>query len=256
MVFYKAKKKENEDELHHEYGVIRNIGYILGAFKRYRPSLIVWLLIGGIAGASMSYIWQIISKLVIDMIGQQAALPEKDAMPLLYLVICTTAVEFVMMWLNNLSGKKLDLGFTYMRLMLVQERIAETLSMEYEQLESVEVFAFPISENISMKPSEETDKVLAEKYLRAAGMGDKLDKLPNGMDTELLKVLYDDGVDPFRRRKAEACAGAGAVQGRSGGRKDRGVYFTPTFKLQVLRPYSGVLRLHDKGAWHPRGACS
>ena len=49
----------------------------------------------------MSYIWQIISKLVIDMIGQQAALPEKDAMPLLYLVICTTAVEFIMMWLNS-----------------------------------------------------------------------------------------------------------------------------------------------------------
>lgn len=139
MIFYKAKKKENEDELHHEYGVIRNIGYILGAFRRYRPSLICWLVIGGIAGASMSYVWTIIAKLVIDMIGQQAALPQKDVMPLLYLVICTTIAEFVMMWLNNLSGKKLDLGFTYIRLMLVQERISKTLSMEYEQLESPEM---------------------------------------------------------------------------------------------------------------------
>ncbi|MBQ4166113.1 MAG: ABC transporter ATP-binding protein, partial [Oscillospiraceae bacterium] len=61
--------------------------------------------------------------------------------------------------------------------------------------QEVEVFAFPLSENISMTTADETDKAKAEEYIRAAGMGDKLDKLPDGMDTELLKVLYDDGVD-------------------------------------------------------------
>ena len=61
--------------------------------------------------------------------------------------------------------------------------------------QEVEVFAFQLSENVSMRVAEETDKTLAEQYIRDAGMGEKLDSLPKGMDTELLKVLYDDGVD-------------------------------------------------------------
>lgn len=139
MIFYKAKKKENEDELHHEYGVLRNFVYILRAYKRYRPSMISWLIIAGIAGASMYYVWQIIAKLVIDLIEQQAALPDKDISPLLVLVICCAGVEFVMLALNTTANKHMELGFTYTPLMLVQERIRKTLSMEYEQLESPEM---------------------------------------------------------------------------------------------------------------------
>ena len=61
--------------------------------------------------------------------------------------------------------------------------------------QEVEVFAFPLCENVSMQLTGNTDKQKAEKFLRAAGMGDKLDKLPKGIDTQMLKVLYDDGVD-------------------------------------------------------------
>ena len=61
--------------------------------------------------------------------------------------------------------------------------------------QEVEVFAFPLCENVSMQVTENTDREKAEKFLRAAGMGEKLDKLPKGIDTEMLKVLYDDGVD-------------------------------------------------------------
>lgn len=136
MFIFKRKKKEQPDELHHEYGVIRNCGYILRAYRKYRPSMIPCLLIGGITGASMSYIWTIIGKLVIDMIEQQQSSPQKDIMPLMYLIIITTAVEFAIMWLNTLVSKKLDLGFTFTRLKLVKERIAKSLSMEYEQLET------------------------------------------------------------------------------------------------------------------------
>lgn len=57
------------------------------------------------------------------------------------------------------------------------------------------MFAFPLCENVSMQLTENTDKQKAEKFLRAAGMGNKLDKLPKGIDTQMLKVLYDDGVD-------------------------------------------------------------
>lgn len=61
--------------------------------------------------------------------------------------------------------------------------------------QQVEIFAFPISENVSMSDPDETDVDRAEKCLRLAGMGDKIDSLENGMQTELLKILYDDGID-------------------------------------------------------------
>ena len=138
MLFYRQKKKEQTDELHHEYGLISNCRYILRAFLKYRKSTVAYLLIGGIAGASMSYIWTIIAKLVIDMITRQADAADKDITPLLWLVVITTAVEFIMMWLNTLSAKKLRIGFMVTRLKLVEARIAKTTTMEYEQLENPE----------------------------------------------------------------------------------------------------------------------
>lgn len=136
MFIFKAKKKEQTDELHREYGVIRNCAYILRAYKKYRPSMIFYLILGGITGASMSYIWTVIGKLVIDMIEKQSAAGTQDIKPLLYLILGTTAVELVMMWLNTLVTKNLDLGFTFTRLKLTKERIAKSMQMEYEQLET------------------------------------------------------------------------------------------------------------------------
>ena len=135
MLFYRQKKKEQTDALHHEYGLLSNCGYIMRAFLRYRKSTIAYLFIGGIAGASMSYIWTIIAKLVIDMITRQAGAADKDVTPLLWLVVFTTVVEFIMMWLNTTAAKKLRTGFLYTRLKLIEERIAKTMTLEYEQLE-------------------------------------------------------------------------------------------------------------------------
>lgn len=61
--------------------------------------------------------------------------------------------------------------------------------------QNVEIFAFPLSENVSMKRPVETDKALAESCLEKAGMKEKLSGLLKGVDTELLKVIHDDGVD-------------------------------------------------------------
>lgn len=61
--------------------------------------------------------------------------------------------------------------------------------------QDVVLFAFPLSQNVSMERPECTDKKKAEECLIAAGMGDKLKSLEKGSDTEILKVLYDDGVD-------------------------------------------------------------
>ena len=61
--------------------------------------------------------------------------------------------------------------------------------------QDVNLFAFPFVQNVSMKPVAETDRVFAEKCIRDADLGEKLDSLPHGLDTELLKIIHDDGVD-------------------------------------------------------------
>lgn len=123
----------------HEYGALSNCRYLLSAMRRYRKSLIPMLLLCGIAGASMGYIWSFIGKMVIDMIERQADLPQKDIMPLLILVICTTVFTFIMTSANSFLNTRLDLGFSYIRLMLCKERISKTLTMDYEMLEAPEM---------------------------------------------------------------------------------------------------------------------
>ncbi|MDE5576223.1 MAG: ABC transporter ATP-binding protein/permease [Oscillospiraceae bacterium] len=138
-IFSKPKKEENTDEFHRDYGLFSNIGYIFKAFARYKRSLFFLLIAGGIAGASMSYIWSFIGKLVIDMIERQASSADKDIKPLLWLVVGAVAIELVFLCVNNVSAQKLSVGFTYVRMMLVKERIAKTLAMEYETLETPEM---------------------------------------------------------------------------------------------------------------------
>jgi ABC-type multidrug transport system fused ATPase/permease subunit len=71
---------------------------------------------------------------------------------------------------------------------------------EYYQLfaplfQEVEVFAFPIAENVSMKSQSMTDRKKAFDSLCLAGLEEKLKHLKKGIDTELLKVFDEDGID-------------------------------------------------------------
>lgn len=61
--------------------------------------------------------------------------------------------------------------------------------------QNVELFAFPMDENVSMRVAQETDTALAEQYLREAGLGEKIDSLPKGVKTDLLKIISEDGVE-------------------------------------------------------------
>ncbi len=61
--------------------------------------------------------------------------------------------------------------------------------------QNVELFAFPMAENVSMLPPERMDKEKSRDCLIRAGLGEKLESLTDGVDTELLKILSDDGID-------------------------------------------------------------
>lgn len=61
--------------------------------------------------------------------------------------------------------------------------------------QNVEVLAFPIAENISMRAATDTDRDRAKSAADEAGLGDKIASLPRGIDSELLKVVDEEGVD-------------------------------------------------------------
>ncbi|MDE7239834.1 MAG: ABC transporter ATP-binding protein/permease [Lachnospiraceae bacterium] len=61
--------------------------------------------------------------------------------------------------------------------------------------QNVELFAFPMAENVSMLPPDQTDREKSRECLIQSGLGDKLAELKDGVDTELLKIIYEDGID-------------------------------------------------------------
>ena len=61
--------------------------------------------------------------------------------------------------------------------------------------QEVNLFAMSFAENVSMKSLENTDKDLAHQSVVQSGLEEKLDTLEKGLDTQLLKVIYDDGID-------------------------------------------------------------
>lgn len=61
--------------------------------------------------------------------------------------------------------------------------------------QNVELFALSLGENIAMRQSDKVDYDLAEKSLLNSGLREKYEKLPKKLDTQVLKVIYDDGID-------------------------------------------------------------
>ena len=61
--------------------------------------------------------------------------------------------------------------------------------------QNVELFALPLAENVSMLPMQATDREKVAACLREAGLGDRLNELANGLDTELLKIASEEGID-------------------------------------------------------------
>lgn len=61
--------------------------------------------------------------------------------------------------------------------------------------QNVEVFAFPIAEDVSMKIPEKTNDKLVISSLKEAGLEDKIWSLPDNIKTYMLKIVDESGVD-------------------------------------------------------------
>lgn len=102
----------------------------------------------------------------------------------------TTFIKLILRLYDVTSGEILINGYNVNRF-----KRKEYYYLFAPVFQNVELFAFPLSENVSMKEPEKTDKIRAEECLKRAGMAEKLNSLEKGIDTEILKVLYEDGVD-------------------------------------------------------------
>jgi ATP-binding cassette subfamily C protein len=86
------------------------------------------------------------------------------------------------------------------RILLNGVDIREYRRNEYFKLfsavfQEIQTFAFTLAENISMSEYAKTDFLRAGEMLERAGMKDKLTGLEKGLDTVMLKVIDEDGVE-------------------------------------------------------------
>ena len=61
--------------------------------------------------------------------------------------------------------------------------------------QDINLFALTFAENVSMESHDKTNLSLVEEYTKNSGLEEKLNNLPNGLNTQMLKIIYDDGID-------------------------------------------------------------
>lgn len=61
--------------------------------------------------------------------------------------------------------------------------------------QNIEIFAFPVWQNISMKPENETDRNRVMETLKRSDLEEKINRYENKIDTTLLRIIDPDGVD-------------------------------------------------------------
>ena len=60
--------------------------------------------------------------------------------------------------------------------------------------QDLELYAFSLAENVSMKTAEETNPERVKECLNRAGLGEKLKEWPKGIETPMLRILHNDGI--------------------------------------------------------------
>ncbi|MDZ5253925.1 ABC transporter ATP-binding protein [Clostridium sp. LIBA-8841] len=73
-----------------------------------------------------------------------------------------------------------------------KEEYFKILSVVFQEIKT---FAFSVSENVSLKEAKDTDRNKVLKCIDKAGVKEKIDSLEKGIDTSLLKILDEEGVE-------------------------------------------------------------
>ena len=146
----KKTEDNKEQELHTEYGIVRNSIYILGKIKQYCPFLLLLMSVGIITSSFMKYMWSFVGKYVIDLIELQTQTGKKDIQELARLLVLVTVIEMVCMILHAVTHNRHWYYFIHVRMQMITERIAKVLTMNYQMLEKPDIL------NMQQKAEEAT----------------------------------------------------------------------------------------------------
>lgn len=61
--------------------------------------------------------------------------------------------------------------------------------------QEIKLFAFTVLENVAMKEHEKTDRARLLACLELAGLAERVKSLPKGVDTSVLKIIDEDGIE-------------------------------------------------------------
>ncbi|MDE5679611.1 MAG: hypothetical protein K2I01_04175, partial [Lachnospiraceae bacterium] len=135
----KKKEEQAENPLHREYGIPSNIRYCFQNIRKYKPILIIFIVIGMAANSFMQVLGSFARKYVIDLVMLQAESTDKDIMPLVKLLL-VLAVFYIVVWgLDDFSNNRRDYYFIYVRMKMITERVAKAISMNYQNLENPKI---------------------------------------------------------------------------------------------------------------------
>lgn len=136
---FKKKKREEENKLHTEYGILKNTLYMLKKVKEYRPFLLALMGIGIISHSLMNYLWTFIGKFILDILEKQSGTGNTDITPLLHTLAWVAAVELASTGMNVLTDNRCWFYMIEVRLKMITERVAKVLSMNYQTLEQPDI---------------------------------------------------------------------------------------------------------------------
>ena len=130
-------KESKDNPLHREYGIWNNTCYIVRKMAEYQPSVLFLMTIGLVGRSVFSYFWGIFGKYVIDIIQTDSGVSGERA--LVRLILIAGGIEAILTLFTTLSGSKSWYRFIYVRMNMINERIAKVLDLKYELLEKPDV---------------------------------------------------------------------------------------------------------------------
>ena len=132
------KKQKNDNPLHTEYGILKNILYILQKIKYYNPFLLVLIGVSALTDTLMQCMWSFIGKFVIDLV-QPMTEANQSLRALIRLLLVIMLAELVIMVLHNLASNRMWYSFIVVRMRIITERVEKALSMNYQMLEQPKI---------------------------------------------------------------------------------------------------------------------
>lgn len=133
----KKFETSKDNPFHKDFGVWSNIRYVLRACKKYCPSVLFIAALGMICNSIMNYYLGFFGKLVIDIVGSEVAYNDK-VQKLILVVLLGGLVAGLISLGQTFASNKTGYRYIYVRMCVIEERVARVLGINYEFLEKAE----------------------------------------------------------------------------------------------------------------------